>query len=201
MNTITRKRRDLTPEAFAKFLAILSPDLEFAGEKYEELRRQLVKFFEWRGSVFADQLADETLNRVIWKIDEGEEIEKNILALCLGVGRFILMEHQRHPDSRRVEIEELSILAAPPVRRKEDEDLRLISLQECLSRLSDEDRDLITEYYQEDKQAKIDSRKALAARLGISTNTLFSRARRIRNKLEHSIAICIDGKLNPVKSR
>jgi DNA-directed RNA polymerase specialized sigma24 family protein len=92
-----------------------------------------------------------------------------------------------HPDNRRVEVEVLSNLAAPPMHQEEDDDLWLVCLRKCLSNLSEEDRYLITEYYQEDKQAKIDSRKALAARLGISLNTLFSRAKRIRDRLEQSV--------------
>jgi len=181
------KEKELTPEAFVAFLTLLSPDPEIAGEMYEELRRQLIKFFEWRGACFADMLADETLNRVMRKLDEGEEIEKNILALSLGIARFVLMEYWRHPDNRRVELEQLFALAAPSAHLREDDDPWLISLRHCLSSLPEEDRDLIIEYYQEDKQAKIDNRKALAARLGISINTLFSRARRIRDRLERSV--------------
>jgi DNA-directed RNA polymerase specialized sigma24 family protein len=188
------KEREPTPEAFVAFLTMLSPDPEIAGEKYEELRQQLIKFFEWRGAFFADKLADETLNRVMRKIDEGEEIEKSILALCMGIARFVLMEYMRHPDNRRVEIEELSTVAAPPVHREEDDDLWLICLRECLSSLSQEDRELIIEYYLEDKQAKVDSRKALAARLGISINALFSRARRIRGRLERSVTSSVERK-------
>jgi DNA-directed RNA polymerase specialized sigma24 family protein len=194
METMSRKERDLTPEAFAKFLAMLAPEPEIAGEKYEELRRQLIKFFEWRGSLFADQLADETLNRVVRKIQDGEKIEKNILAMCLGIARYVFKEYMRHPDNRRVEIEELSNLAAPPVHHKEDDDLWLVSLRECLNSLTEDDRELIIEYYQEDKQAKIDSRKALAARLGISINTLFTRAKRIRDRLERSVMNSIERK-------
>jgi DNA-directed RNA polymerase specialized sigma24 family protein len=191
---MTRKERYLTPEAFATFLGLLSPDPEIAGEKYEELRRQLIKFFEWRCTFIADQLADETLNRVVRKIHEGEKIEKNIVALCLGIARFVFKEYLRDPDNRRVEVGELSAFAEHPVRRKEDDDLWLISLKECLKCLPDEDRELILEYYQEDKQAKIDSRKELAARLGISINTLFSRAKRIRNRLERSVTNRVEKK-------
>jgi DNA-directed RNA polymerase specialized sigma24 family protein len=188
---------ELKPDAFVGFLSLLSPDPEIAGEKYEELRQQLIKFFEWRGSHIADELADETLNRVIRKIDEGEEIEKNILALSLGIARFVFMEYRRLPDNRRVEIEELFTVAAPLVRQEGDDDLWLISLKECLSYLSDEDRELIIEYYQEDKQAKIDCRKALAAKLGISINSLFSRAKRIRDRLERSVMDCVERKSVP----
>jgi DNA-directed RNA polymerase specialized sigma24 family protein len=191
---MSRKERDLTPEAFAKFLAMLAPEPEIAGEKYEELRRQLIKFFEWRGSLIADQHADETLNRVVRKIQDGEKIEKNIFAMCLGIARYVFKEYMRHPDNRRVEIEVLSNLAAPSVHHKEDDDLWLVSLRECLSDLPEEDRELIIEYYQEDKQAKIDSRKALAARLGISINTLFTRAKRIRDRLQRSVINSIERK-------
>src|SRR5262249_34915539 len=79
----SRKEWELTPEAFSKLLAELTPDPEVAGEKYEDLRGQLIKFFEWRGLLFPDQHADETLNRVARKIDEGERVEKNITAFAL----------------------------------------------------------------------------------------------------------------------
>jgi DNA-directed RNA polymerase specialized sigma24 family protein len=187
MERITRQGRELTPEAFAAFLIRLSPDPEVAGEKYEELRRQLIKFFEWRDAFIADQLADETLNRAARKIHEGEQIEKNILAFCLGIARFVLMEHRRHPDNRRMPIEEAATLAVPLVQQEEDNDLWLGCLRGCLSSFPEEDRTLIIEYYEEDRQAKIDNRKALAARLGISPHALFSRAKRIRDRLEQSV--------------
>jgi DNA-directed RNA polymerase specialized sigma24 family protein len=192
---ITGKEREPTPEAFAVFLARLDPVPEIAGEKYEELRSQLIKFFEWRGSFIADRLADETLNRLVRKIDEGEEIEKNILALSLGIARFVLLESMRHPENRRVELEELSTLAAPPEHRMEDDDLWVLCLRECLRGFSQENRELIIEYYEEDRRAKIDSRKTLAAKMGISINALFSRAKRIRDKLEKCVTSCVEKKL------
>ena len=65
----------LTAEAFAKLLACLDPDAETAGEKYEAIRQKLVKFFDWRGAHFPEDCADETLNRVTRKIDEGDVIQ------------------------------------------------------------------------------------------------------------------------------
>jgi hypothetical protein len=107
----SRKKRELTPEAFTKLLAILDPDPETAGGKYEQLRRKLIKFFEWRGSFISDELADETLNRLARKIDEGEEIEKNVFALSLGIARFVLLETLKRPDNNRVEMKELATVA------------------------------------------------------------------------------------------
>src|SRR5215475_3505065 len=86
------KERELTPKAFTKLLDKLSADPEIAGGEYEELRRRLIKFFEWRGSLFPEDLADETLNRTARKIDGDEEIEKNVIALALGVAHFVFLE-------------------------------------------------------------------------------------------------------------
>src|SRR5262249_23704892 len=162
------KERELTPEAFKKLLAILDPDPETAGGKYEQLRRKLIKFFEWRGSFISDELADETLNRLARKIDEGEEVEKNVFALSLGIARFVLLETLKRPDNRRAEMKELVTAAAPPERREEDDDLWVVCLRECLLGVSDENRALIIEYYQDEGRARIDDRKILAARLGLS---------------------------------
>src|SRR5262245_350687 len=130
------KERELTPKAFTKLLAKLSADPEVAGVEYEELRRRLIKFFEWRGAFFPEDLADETLNRTARKIDEGEEIEKNVIALALGVAHFVFLEATKHPNNRRAPLEDLIPVAAPQERRVEDDDLRAVYLRECLRGLS-----------------------------------------------------------------
>jgi DNA-directed RNA polymerase specialized sigma24 family protein len=188
------KERGLTPKAFTKLLAKLSADPEIAGSEYEELRRRLIKFFEWRGAFFPEDLADETLNRTARKIDEGEVIEKNVIALALGVAHFVYLETSKHPDNRRTTMEELIPVAAPPERRGDDEDLREVCLRECLRGLSKENRELIIEYYRGEGRAKIEDRKALAEELGISLNALFSRAKRIRDRLERCVMRCVKGK-------
>ena len=189
------KERELTSIAFTKLLAKLSADPEIAGVEYEDLRRRLIKFFEWRGAFFPEDLADETLNRTARKIDEGEEIEKNVIALALGVAHFVFLETSRRPDNRRAQMEELIPVAAPPEHQVEDDDLRVVYLRECLRGLSKESRELIIEYYREEGRAKIEDRKALAEKLGISLNALFSRAKRIRDRLEQCVTRRLKTKL------
>jgi DNA-directed RNA polymerase specialized sigma24 family protein len=184
----------MTPEDFNQLLAKLDPDPEKAGEKYEKLRRQLIKFFECRGSFIPDKLADETLDRLARKIAEGAEIEKNVFAFSLGIARFVLQEARKLPDNRPADIEELDTVAAPPERPEEDDDLRVVCLRECLGGLSEENRELIIEYYQDEGRARIDARKMLAARLGVSLNALFSRVKRIRDKLEECVTGCVERK-------
>ena len=189
-----RKEWELTPEAFTKLLAILDPDPETAGGKYEKLRGRLVKFFDCRGSFISDELADETLNRLARKIDEGEEIEKNVYALSLGIARFVLLETFKRHDNRRMEMKELATAAAPPEPWEEDDDLWVDCLRECLRGVPEENRELIIEYYQDEGRARIDGRKMLAARLGVSLNALFSRVKRIRDKLEECVTGCVERK-------
>src|SRR5262245_42679832 len=125
----SKKKWELTPAAFAKLVAELAEDPEIAAGKYEELRRQLIKFFEWRGALFADQLADETLNRLTRKIDEGEAIEKNIVALALGIARFVFLETLKAPDLKRANVDEMIPLASE--EHGEEDDLWLSCLREC----------------------------------------------------------------------
>jgi DNA-directed RNA polymerase specialized sigma24 family protein len=188
------RKRELTLESFTKFLAILDPDPETAGGKYEKLRRQLIKFFECRGSFISDELADETLNRLARKIDEGEGIEKNVYALSLGIARFVLLESLKRPGNRRVEMQELATVAAPPGPWESDDDLWVVCLRECMRSVSEENRELIIEYYQDEGRARVGERKMLAARLGISLNALSNRAKRTRDKLEECVTRCVKRK-------
>jgi DNA-directed RNA polymerase specialized sigma24 family protein len=178
----------LTEEAFAKFLACLDPDPARAGEKYEALREALVKFLDWRGSLFPEELVDETFNRVTRKLDEGETI-RDVPAYCHGVARLVFLQSLEHPSNKRIELEKL-----PPIAIPEPEagvtDVRRKCLNYCLSQLPAENRELITEYYRKERRQKIDHRVSMAQRLGIPLNALRSRAQRIRDKLERCIMRC-----------
>ena len=70
----------------------------------------------------------------------------------------------------------------------------MVCLRECLRGVSEGNRELIIEYYQDDGRARINDRKMLAARLGVSLNALFSRAKRTRDKLEECVTSCVKRK-------
>src|SRR5262252_5862531 len=65
-----KRQPELTPETFAQLLNWLAPDPDRAGEKYEQIRRGLIKIFRCRGSSIPEELADETINRVAGKLAE-----------------------------------------------------------------------------------------------------------------------------------
>src|SRR5947209_11074162 len=185
----------LTAEAFTKLLACLDRDRERAGEKYEDLRRTLIKFFGWRGAPFPEEHADETFNRVARKLDEGIEI-KNIGGYCYEVARLVCLEARKGNDRRREPLETnyqgtaIENTADPTLERE----LLLGCLEKCLNRLPAESRALIVEYYQDEKRNRIERRKTLAEALGLRREALANRAQRLRDKLEQCVTNCCDKK-------
>jgi DNA-directed RNA polymerase specialized sigma24 family protein len=183
----------LSADALARFLACLDPDSDRAGQKYESLRLTLIKFFDWRGAHSPDELADETINRVIRKVDGGDAI-RDVPTYCHGVARMVLLESLKGPESRRADFEELppAALVAPDPEKQDD---RLDCFEQCLKELPLESRQLILQYYVDEKRGKINRRLAMAERLGIPLNALRSRAQRIRNRLEKCANGCIQKSL------
>ena len=189
MKAFSSKAGGLSPEAFASFLRRLAPEAERAGEEYEELRQMLVKFFECRGAVFADELADETLNRVIRRIGEGAAVG-HLNAYCFGVARLLLLESLRSPEHRQTGLDALPSLAAPEPEPESD-DARIECLRQCLDAMPAESRELMIEYYQDERRTKIDVRQQMADRLGIRRNALTKRMVRLRAQLERCITRCV----------
>jgi len=192
----TRQHSTLSQRALDKFLDHLSLDREEAGRKREALRTRLISFFEWRGCNLPDLRADQTLDRVIIKIDEGHVIS-NLLPYSLEVARRIAKEDWRERKRMHMLDDDVSHIPHPSVPdplsklESEEPDPRLICFDRCLESLSANSRDLILGYYKEDGRAKIEWRKQLAEELGIPLNALRIRTHRIRNILEQCIENCL----------
>src|SRR5260221_13056485 len=160
-------RREVTSEAFGRLLDALDPNRDRAGEKYEELRRILIRFFQWRGAPFPEEHADDTFDRVSRKLASGLEIA-NFGGYCYEVARLVCLESLKGRYSKSVSIDAMaaSLVAAPAVEPS-DPTPRLECLERCLGALPQEVRELILEYYRDEGRARIDRRKAMAARLGV----------------------------------
>lgn len=177
----------LTEEGFDSFLSRLDADRERAGEKYESIRSKLISFFQWRGAQFAEDHADETINRVIRKIAEGDHI-RDPFTYVYGVARMVALEVARQ---RERNLSALDSLRAVEPEKRDDSNTRLECLSHCLQKLPERDRQMITEYYRDEKGEKIDRRRLLAERLGIPLNALRIRALRIREKLGSCLEGCL----------
>jgi DNA-directed RNA polymerase specialized sigma24 family protein len=183
-----RKSWDLSHEAFHKLLACLDPDPNQAGEKYETLRGLLVKFFDWRGASYPEECADETFDRVARKVAEGETV-RDVTNYCYGVARLVFLETLKGPEHQFTPLDDVEPVAA--IEDRDDTDQQQECFDGCLYRLPVDSRKMILQYYQDERQAKIDHRKALADQLGIPMMALRNRAQRARNKLEECVSECL----------
>jgi DNA-directed RNA polymerase specialized sigma24 family protein len=173
----------LTQDAFDALLAWLHPSRESAGQKYEDIRRRLIKIFSCRGCNESEDLADETINRVANKL---EEIAPTFVGeparYFYGVANKIYFEYLR-----RKPMPELPI----PTADTDDFEKEVECLERCIQRLTLENRNLVLYYYQDEKRAKIDNRKKLAEQMGIAVNALRIRAYRIRASLQDCVTSCL----------
>jgi DNA-directed RNA polymerase specialized sigma24 family protein len=167
------------------------------------MRRRLVSYFERRNRRSADDLADETLNRIGRTLEMTGAIATTPPArYCYVVARFVLLEDLRG-QCRLTPFEEArgdaaAVIPGDPLC-PEDDDLavmeqRLACLDGCLQKLRPEQRELIVEYYRDARRQKIERRRELARRLGISMNALCIRAYRIRDALEACVASRLEGR-------
>lgn len=177
----------LDAEALGRFLLLLDSDVAVAAKRYERLRQKLIHLFEWRGAVFAEDLADETLNRVIRRVEQGSDLDaENVQRFSAGVAHRVFLEHLR--EVRRASPAPPAASRPPWVAKgRQTTDLRLRRLDDCLQRLNTEERSLILRYYGGEPRQRIAERRQLAKELGIRTGHLRIRAFRIRAKLEQWI--------------
>jgi len=177
-------KKEVTREKFASFLDWLSPEGGSAGDEYERLRFRLCTFFSQRRCSFPDELADETINRVILKIDE-EQIESK-LAYCYGVAKNVYREALRK-ERNHLELDAVQVAAPAPAERSFSGEC----LDKCLAELSPESRNLILDYFSEVKVAKIELHRRISERLETTQTALRMRVMRIKQKLKICVQECM----------
>lgn len=166
---------------FERFLYWLGPDPETAGRKYESIRSRLIRMFRARRCVFAEDLADATVERVVRKLtDLTTELTGDPAHYLSGVAKKIYLEYLREAKA------DLSRSECSLPTKTENPDLEnmLSQLDEALSAIPNPDRELILNYYTGSGRNKINHRRALAEQFGIGLNALRLRAFRIRREIK-----------------
>jgi DNA-directed RNA polymerase specialized sigma24 family protein len=181
---MTKQESVSSTETFNDLLGWLSPDREKAAQRYEEIRRRLIKIFAHCGCWEAEDLADETLRRVELKVSEIAADWINDPALYFyGVARNVRREYVR----RKTAPEPLP--PAPDVEQAEREDR---CLEHCMDRLLTRDeRSLVLEYHQGQGRTKIDQRRELGRQLGLGENALRIRIHRLLKRLRPCVVDCL----------
>jgi len=174
----------MSQETFEALLDWLDSDREHAGLKYEDIRTRLIKFFSATSQTEAEALTDETINRVARRLsDVKDQVYGERARYFYGVARKVQLEYLRRKqpqaeqgfvsDSAQIEIE-------------------YRCLEECIAKLSAENRELVLRYYGAEGRERIEQRKLQAQKLGIAPNALRIRAFRIRAELQKCLKECVE---------
>lgn len=184
----------LTREALDGFLACLHSDRDRAGEMYQIIQRKLTGFFASRDCPHPEEHADETINRVARKLEAGEQF-RDVTTYVYGVARMLLLEIARD-QARENSAHDQMMLRQPDSADPDNSDSRLACLSHCLQELPPESREVIMQYYHGEKNAKIEQRRKLSARLLIPLSHLRVRAYRLREILAACLDRCLKGEKN-----
>jgi DNA-directed RNA polymerase specialized sigma24 family protein len=182
-----KKHWSATPAAFGRLLAWLDEGTDSGGERYVEMRRRLVGYFARKRCVAADDLADDTLNRVARRLEEEGGIPDPPARYCYIVARFVFLESLRRPPLVAAPVD----IPAPATDAAAADTPALDCLDRCLAELPPRDRELILAYYVGEPHVKAEQRRRLGARLGLTPNALTIRASRIRVRLEACVSACL----------
>lgn len=103
MNAVTQKidrpGAESSGPAFARLLQWLDDGADSQGERYLEMRRRLVAYFDRRNRPAPDMLADETFDRVSRTLEDAGAIKVTPPArYCYVVARFVPLEDIRRGD-------------------------------------------------------------------------------------------------------
>ena len=191
MRTVAAPRKDwaLTQEAFDGLLAWLDADPHAAARRYEQIRRSLIRFFEVRRCVTPDDHTDQVIDRVARRLAEGADIyASDPYFYFQGVALRVFQEYLR---SDRGPVDMPLPLPEDAARTRR----RLECMERCLESLPSETRAMMLEYCTVDKASKRRQREALAARLGMTVNSLRIRVHRVREHLERCVTVCLERKV------
>lgn len=194
-----KKDWTLSPPALNRLLDWLDDGEGSEGQKYLEMRRRLVAYFDRKSCAAPDELADETLNRVARRLEEEGELESDTPAkYCYVVARFVFLESLRETRKKDQMLDDIrrhsdadTFSAPQSVDEKEVRERMLSCLDQCTGKLELSNREIILRYYVGKERVKIENRRALAETLGITINALSIRACRIRDKLEGCVRQCV----------
>jgi DNA-directed RNA polymerase specialized sigma24 family protein len=178
-------RRDQpSKEAFEKLLAWLDPDREKATAKYQKIYSRLISIFSAKGCPDAEDLADETFNVVMLKIDWLIENYVGDPALYFyGVSRKIYYEW----------LKTLKVPIPPPAPDNAEIERRCSCLDDCLDKkASADEKQWVLRYHEGRGQQRIDARKRFAEELGITVNALRIRICHIQARLRPCIEECLE---------
>ena len=168
---------------FKKLFRLLEPDEQSVEQGFQRCRLKLFKFFVWRHGEDPDNLADETISRLLKNVRAGQEISaENPYSYVYAIATNVFKEYLRAKKKSGIltDIDELreSALPVPAADCK----------KQCLEKLSPEKLELLARYYLDH-----DDRNDIAREKGLSLNALRLQIHRIKLGLKRCWKDCLKG--------
>lgn len=171
----------LNAAIFERLLHWLGPDSHSAGRKYESIRTRLIAMFRARQCVFAEDLADDTFERVAQRLASiTSQFTGDPARYFYGVAKKIYLEYVRQLKTTKLRTTRFEQATFNDPNSEHTFEL----LEKALNMIPNSDRELILTYYAWNGKRKIEHRRAIAKQLGIELNTLRLRVFRIRREIK-----------------
>ena len=164
---------------FDELFKLLEPDAASTQSRFSQCRRKLSRFFVWRHCEDPDNLADETIVRLLKNVNNGQKISaQRPYSYVYGIASNVFHEYLR-VRKKNVVLTELS-LSETAVTPGEDGCGSL-----CLKKLDPNKRELLVHYYLDNE----DRDKIAEEQLG-SINALRLKIHRIKQELKRCWEDC-----------
>jgi DNA-directed RNA polymerase specialized sigma24 family protein len=171
---------DFGQTVFTKLFQLLEPDAQSIEEGFQRCRYKLFKFFAWRHCEDPDNLADETISRLLKNVRAGQEIlADNPYSYVYAIASNLFKEYLRAKKKGGVLVDIDEVRETPVAAVVDD------CQKQCLEQLSQEKRELLARYYLDD-----DERDAIAQEQGLSLNALRLQVHRIKHGLRRCREDC-----------
>ena len=190
-------KRDINSEDLARLRAHLDSHETQEGQKYLQIHRRLVMFFECNDCSDPGDLADVVFTVLARKL-RNEEI-RDVSQFCIGIARQVLRDEWR--SQRKLSPIDAHPMGAGGLPDGIDYEARIIEkidgdrvhacLQRCLRALKPAQRSLILQFHGAEDGQKISVRKELAKTIGVNDGALRVRAFNIRKQLKSCVSECM----------
>ncbi len=181
--------------AFAALLQRLGAEGPPPAVMYEQLRRRLIVYFRLQLPAEAEALADETLDRVARKLEQGTGVQQ-LQRYVYGVARLVCLEARAREQKMHQAVLDPTLALHSGLGAADeaaDEAALLAALNTCLGQLGVRSSELILRYYAGQGAAGQRARQGLAQEWNISINALRNKALRIRQALEQCVRRRLQG--------
>ncbi|HZR28716.1 MAG TPA: hypothetical protein VFA71_08035 [Terriglobales bacterium] len=173
------------PLSRTELLAIFDSDSRKAEEKYVELYRKLVRYFEWNRTAEPEDLAQEALKRGFVRLQEGQKITVgDPAAYFFGIARNLVREgwSTRKPEPLPEHFEDQQAIPAQPSFRNLNPSEQAVFLTQCLRDLPGDEFEMLMAYVEGNGEA-------WGKKAGLEPGALRLRVHRLRKRLEKLASI------------